>query len=419
MEKKCPYCGGELPREASFCPRCAHSVNRRTNLRVPAPIPWRRLLRWGLPPLLVLGLLLGRYLSTRPKTYDDGGMATVTYTDKEGSYQLLLSWRNTPDTPAPELRQIAEAGNQYRFPSCLFVHDTGNSTAAHTFMQRVERITARFDFPGDGREYATYTDPAPNEYCPEAAAVSFIDFQVWEDRSAVGTWIVTMKNGDEIILRQTLNMKVIQTLDYYEEDWAMESTQELQALIDEIGETVDPSAVVNIHLPAVTYEGELTIGKRPINLVGCTEGEKRTVFTDTLRVATGEKGWINEIRDVDFVGDGREDVGVAAAARVHMTGCTFTGWKTAVLAHGHSWVNLRRCEFTGNETAFHFSAVESSVSHHVFDGNRFTENGVALLWEGSPIGTSVSFPESVFARNGTDIDNRSGQVIDVSEAVFG
>lgn len=27
--RTCPYCGAELPEEASFCPFCARSVNQR------------------------------------------------------------------------------------------------------------------------------------------------------------------------------------------------------------------------------------------------------------------------------------------------------------------------------------------------------------------------------------------------------
>ena len=198
----------------------------------------------------------------------------------------------------------------------------------------------------------------------------------------------------------------------------MGTMEELQALIDQIGKTTEPSDVVNLHLPAVTYEGDLTIGKRPINLLGSTEGEGRTVFTSALRITTGAQGWINEIQEIDFVGSGREAIGVTAAARVHLTGCTFTGWKTAVLVHGYSWVNLRYCEFTDNEVGFHFNASESSVSHSIFDGNRFAGNGTALLWEGIPVDMSISFPESVFERNGTDVDNRSGQGLDLSEATF-
>lgn len=89
-----------------------------------------------------------------------------------------------------------------------------------------------------------------------------------------------------------------------------------------------------------------------------------------------------------------------------------------MLVHGYSWVNLRYCGFEDDEVGFHFNALESSVSHSVFDGNCFTKNGTALLWKGVPIGASISFPESIFSCNGIDVDNRSGQSIDLSEAVF-
>lgn len=418
MEKNCPYCGSVLPGEAAFCPHCAQSVNRRAQAKVPVPFPWRKALRVGLPLLVVIGLLLGWYLCTRPRTYDDGGTATVTYTDKDGSYQLLLGWSDTRFTPAPRLYQEAEENGEYRFPTCLFINYTENdANAANTFLGKVESVTAQFGPPEDEDGYITYTDPAPHGYCPEAAMVSFIDF-LGRDNRAQGTWTITMKNGDVIRLHQTLEVRLIRTLDYYPEDYAMGTAGELQALIDESGETVDPSTVVNIHLPAVVYAGELTIGKRPVNLLGNTDGEGRTVFTGTLRITTGANGWINEISDIDFVGSGRENVGITAAARVHLTGCTFTGWKTAMLPHGYSWLNFRYCAFTDNEVGFHFNASQSSVSHSQFDGNRFTENGTAILWEGTPVDMAISFHESVFAHNGTDIDNRSGQSIDISQAVF-
>lgn len=197
----------------------------------------------------------------------------------------------------------------------------------------------------------------------------------------------------------------------------MGTTEELQALIDEIGETAAPSAVVNIHLPAVAYAGELTISKRPVNLLGSTDGEERTVFTGTLRITTGANGWINEINDIDFVSSGRENVGITAA-RVHLTGCTFAGWRTAVLAHGDSWLNFRYCEFADNTVGFHFNASRSNVTHSQFTGNRFTENDTAILWEGTPVDIAISFHESIFAHNETDFDNRSGQSIDISQAVF-
>ena len=416
MEKKCPHCGAILPQEAAFCPHCARSVNQRVKSQPPKTVPWRRALRVGLPLLVIFALLLGWYLTTRPKTYDDAGAATVIYTDQDGSYQLLLGWRDEPYTPAPKILQEAEENGEYRFPVCLFVHHTASDTnAANAFMNKVESITAQFDTAGDPE--ITYTDPAPHGYCPEAMAVSFVDF-LGRDNSAVGTWTITMNNGDVIRLHQTVEVKTIQTVDYYPEDTAMGTAEELQALLDQIGETVDPSAVVNIHLPAVTYTGDITVDKRMVNLLGNTQGEGRTVFAGALRITTGADSWINEISDIDFVGSGREKVGVTAAARVHLTGCTFTGWKTAVLAHGDSWLNFRYCEFTDNTVGFHFNASRSNVTHSQFDGNCFMENDTAILWEGTPVDMSISFHESVFSHNGTDIDNRSGQSIDISQAVF-
>ena len=68
---------------------------------------------------------------------------------------------------------------------------------------------------------------------------------------------------------------------------------------------------------------------------------------------------------------------------------------------------------------FHFNASQSNVSHSLFTGNHFTENDTAILWEGTPVDMTISFHESVFAHNGTDIDNRNGQSIDISQATFG
>ena len=418
MERKnCPYCGAQLPNEAAFCPHCAGSIHKRTEVKPPRHMPgWA--LRSALIAVCILAVALAGWLHTRPKTYDDGGTATVIYTDRDGNYQLLLGWRNDPYTPAPEVYHEAELDGEYRFPMCLFVHHTGSdANAANAFMNKVESVTAQFGPAGDPEGYITYTDPAPNGYCPEAMAVSFVDF-LGRDNSAVGTWTITMNNGDVIRLHQTLEVRVIQTVDYYPEDVAMGTSEELQALIDAVSETADPTAVINLHLPAVTYDGDITIEKRTVNLLGSTEGEGRTVFTGTLRVTTGANGWINEISDIDFVGSGRENVGITAAARVHLTGCTFTGWKTAVLTHGYSWLNCRYCEFADNAVGFHFNASQSSVSHSQFTGNHFTENDTAILWEGTPVDMTISFHESVFSHNGTDIDNRSGQSIDISQAVF-
>ena len=56
-QQTCPYCGASLPAEASFCPRCARSVNQRQKVSPPS-IRWRKALRRAFPALLLI-LILG------------------------------------------------------------------------------------------------------------------------------------------------------------------------------------------------------------------------------------------------------------------------------------------------------------------------------------------------------------------------
>lgn len=52
MRKKCTYCGADLPEDASFCPRCAKSLIRRTE--VAAPRLWRKKAAYGLVCVLIM-----------------------------------------------------------------------------------------------------------------------------------------------------------------------------------------------------------------------------------------------------------------------------------------------------------------------------------------------------------------------------
>jgi len=51
-------------------------------------------------------------------------------------------------------------------------------------------------------------------------------------------------------------------------------------------------------------------------------------------------------------------------------------------------------------------------------GDVFRNNGTAVLLERVPNRMALSFHDTVFSGNGTDIDNRCGQELDLSEAVF-
>ena len=175
QKKPCPYCGAELPEEASFCPYCARGVRARTEIVPPNPA-WRRRVR-----RLLAGLGAGWYLSARPQVYDDDGTGEVLYTDADGTYQILLGWADTPYDPAPVITQSAEKDGEYTFPVCLFIHhkDTG-ANAAGVFLRKVASVTAEFDTPDDPAGYITYDEPAYDEYAPDAAPT------FWAGRTPLG-----------------------------------------------------------------------------------------------------------------------------------------------------------------------------------------------------------------------------------------
>ena len=155
---------------------------------------------------------------------------------------------------------------------------------------------------------------------------------------------------------------------------------------------------------------------RPVNLYGSKDDVgNRTVFTDTIRAASTDSQ-ITYIKDIDFIGDG--GVGISACARLWVENCRFTGWKTAVLGYGYTWVNTIECCFENNQTGLHFNSTGSKVSHTRFNGNQFRDNGTAVLLEHVPTDVTLNFADSVFSGNGTDIDNRCNQSLDISEAVF-
>lgn len=411
----CPNCAAVLHERASFCPYCAQSINPREEPKRPYPMLGKVLCIAAIL-LVLVGISLGGYLSGRPQVYDGAG--EVIYRDRDGAYQLLLSYVDTPYLPLPERVDTAELDGQYRAPSCLFIHfqDSG-ADAATEFLPKVERVTAAFLQPSDNVSPMRCSDPAPSAAVPDAVMISSVDF-TGRSGTAELVWTFQMKNGDTIFLRQKYTAKPVQAVSYDSEHTAMNTVEELQALIQEIEQTVDEQDIVNIYLPPITYEGGLVIKDRPVNLYGSTGGDQRTTFTDTVRTTeTNQHPHISYFRNIDFIGTGNK-VGVSASARLHLIGCTVTGWKTGFLGYGDTWVNITDCRFEGNGIGFHFNSGGVSVSHTQYNGNSFIDNQTAVLLERVPTDTLLDFGQCIFSGNETDIDNQCNQPLDISEAIF-
>ena len=257
--------------------------------------------------------------------------------------------------------------------------------------------------------------PVEMDFDPEAARISLLTYSA-ESGPMELRWTLVMKNGDTIRLYQRVDLDIIPTLHYTPENCAMNTAGELQALVDEINKTADPEAIVYLHLPAVTYQGGLVMEGRPINLLG-SEGENgaRTTFTGPVRATVA--GHIYNFENIDFTGPG-DGVGVSVSARLHLTGCRLSRWRTGLLCYGNSWVNFQDCVFENNTVGFHFNVSNATPTTYHYSGNLFQNNGTAVLLESVPSDQALYFDGTRFSRNGTDIDNRCGHEVSIAAAIF-
>lgn len=411
MEHVCPHCGRPLPEGASFCPGCTKSINRRERPSPPRPIS-RRVLYAVAALLILLAVCFGIWLTGCPQELE--GMGGVLYTDADGTYQVVMAQSSGSYNPIASIKQRCEAGAEYRFPLCVtFYNGVTGENVSHSFREKAAYSSVAFEQPEDGPSPWRATEPAYHQARPDAVHTSLLDHTL-ESGAARFTWTLHMKNGDTIKLHTDLSTEEIPTLHYYPEDVPMDTLEELQALVDRIGDEVSKGTIVYIHLPPVTYAGGLTLYGQAINLIGSSEG--RTTFTGNTQI-TVDDGYICCLDHLDFRGSG-DGIGLSASARVHLTDCNISGWRTGVLAYGSTWVNTMDCRFEDNKIGFHFNASGGSVSHSTYTGNEFIRNGTGVLLESVPTDIALKFPKCIFSGNGTDIDNRCGQELDLSQAVF-
>lgn len=416
-EKQCPFCGANLPEEASFCPHCARSINQRTETRPPRRIP-AKAKRIVLVILLAAAVCAGVFVSTRPKTYD--ALGEVTYTDQDGTYQVLMNVSNDRYNIMTEIHQDYGDEERYRFPVRLYINhkDTG-ADAGGIFMQKVKSSGVEIEQPESETPIEASVPEAMDAY-PEAAQVSLIDFYRQSPEQSQIVWTLEMKNGDVIRLRMDFSITFQPIFNYSSENTDLSDAAALQALLDRETQEREINDIVNIYLPAVTYTEPVSINGRAFNIYGSEENGQRTTFTAGIQMkAFTQRTWITYLYDIDFVGDG-SGVGLSAANRAWAKGCRFLNLKTGVMAHGTgaTWINTTDCVFEDNGMGLYYNSLDGSPSDSRFTGNTFTNNGTAVLLENVPTDVRLDFSDSTFTGNDVDIDNRCNQPIDTSRAVF-
>lgn len=412
MDKKCRNCGAELPEGASFCPHCAQSQIERTEAKPPRL--WRKkALIAALCVLVLAAAALAVFLPHRPKTYEGG--ASVTYTDKDGTYELLVSTAsNDLENKQPEEKRtlFISVEDTCCLPALLGVYQNGTPADPEAFLAKVEHCTLEA-FPNENGAL-DITEPRHDEAFVSSVLAAEVFFT-----GASGTnelvWTLTMKNGDTIRLKHTYEILPLVHQAYTEEDAPLDTIEDLRALLDRIGGEVPADTVVDIYLPPVTYTGDLNISSRAVNLYGCSDGSGRTVIEGSLTVSTHDPDNVM-LHDLDFVGDGGN--GLTATASVVIWNCSFTGYDVGAAVKNGGMIGVEACTFRNNKIAFSYDTLSYFSFKGGFPDSTIEDNDIGIQFVNIPGAMPLDFAGTVFSGNGIDIDNPIGYPIDLSNAIF-
>lgn len=416
--KNCPYCGAEIHDAASFCPRCAKTLNRRDTLAPPRYFP-KRARYIGLAVLCAGLLLLGLYWwrDSLPETFESD-TGEVQY----GEYRLFFSFDDPPG-PVMENNYHCMMDYPYRYLVPLYVTNADGRLAAGEFLEQMASITAEIPYPRADIALSCMEPQIGDEGFPDAVAVLYIDLTLLTpgDYEVDLVCTMTMKNGDVIELRQPQRYDTISTYNISEADAPLDTIDDLRYVLGRAEKELDEYDVLYITLPAVVYEGGLELAERNIGLKGRVGPDgQRTAFTGPIVVSGSGGRGVRELENIDFTGQG-EGVGVTASetVRLHLINCRVSGWETGFLAVGKAWINADETVFEDNGVGMCFNVSDTPlVSDTIHVNDLFRNNGTAvqLLRTGSEY--PLKYPGCRFSGNGTDFDNPCGQELDISEASF-
>lgn len=412
MSKKCVNCGAELSGSAAFCPYCETSQYEKKTVRLPRL--WRKKARIAAIFLTILALAaaLG-YCAARPGTWEGSG--TVRYSDKDGTYELLAAF--FPDDirngrPIAGKTVSLSEGETSADTVMIGVYQDGELLDAEVFFEKVERCAIEVNSDDGGG--LTLTEPTYDANFVPAVSVSQITYTGTSGANEL-IWILTMKNGDIIRLRQTFEVLPLIHQVYTWEDTALDTMEDLEALLLRVGEEVPEDTIVDIYLPPVTYTGELRILSRAVNLYGCTDGAARTTFTETVFINADKPSYVL-LSDLNFAGSG--GMGLSAAASVYMVNCAFSGWDVGAVAQDGGMIAVERCLFQNNGVGFKYNTMAWHSFSDIFPDCTITGNDIGVQFARMKGTITIDFAGSVFSGNGIDIDNQAQYPIDTTGAIF-
>ena len=188
-----------------------------------------------------------------------------------------------------------------------------------------------------------------------------------------------MKTGDKITLRQVEECSEKQRRTVSWEDTPMDTTADLQALLDDLTLNLSAETELVVELPSVTYTEPLTI-RRAMTLQAHADGTEFTAPITVNHMA------YSEVTDIHVVLSGLRlcgagdmtGTGVTAKAPTYLNSCWITNWDVGALAADGGWIWVEKSSFTRNATALRIDTTESSSWGGDLHGGNFIRNGTAL-----------------------------------------
>ena len=193
----------------------------------------------------------------------------------------------------------------------------------------------------------------------------------------------------------------------------MATIDDLNALLDTLAHEADRKSVYILQLPAVTYEGGLTMKNFCCDLVGSEGG---TTFTGTVTIATRGIHPSN-ITNVRFVGDGT-GIGLSASEGAFLHRCTFENWEIGAYGGLGSWVNATGCTFRGNGVGLWLdNRGGATCSGSYYGDSVYEDNGIAVRIAAMPGTETLDFSNCVFRGNEVNVENTAGYAVDLSQII--
>lgn len=410
MDRSCPHCGKPLPDGASFCPFCAHGLNRRQQLEPPRYTGGKLRRAAKVLGILVLGaiLLLGVSHALGPKTYT--GQGSLTYTDRDGTYELVLGDSGSRQDPTAVYTVHTPLEEEHSRFIHLFINEKATgSDVTELFIQNkimAHRVEVVPDEPTD--HGVTLEEPSLVNIIN--LGTSFQSNVRWTGSSPDVTirWTLHMKNGDTLCLEQRQIVEPLELRRYTAEDLPMDTLGQLQQSINRLSNELPSDVMAEICLPPVEYVGTLNLSGYPIRLYGSRNGDQCTTIRGGIRVK-GRGYNANRIADIDFRGPG---VGLEVTVPVKVSGCSFRGYETAVTIRKSDWVELYDCRLTDNTVGLSLAA---QMGENRVEQCRFTGNGTGILLpSGNPV-AQVEIINCVLEQNGVNLDNQGGFALSLTD----